>query len=110
MTHILEKRKNFRHKVNGSLIYWINLSGTHRRAEKLDHNESGLSFVRDLDLKPGTVVYVRCERCSPNCPGGRACESCRLAALATVKWGQHLEDDGMESYLTGAKCLEHGFG
>ena len=103
MAQVYEKRNDLRHKVSASLIYQINLSGIHYRAKKLDHNNAGISFKSNHDLKPGTIVYIRRESCPPNCPGGKACESCRTVTLATVKWCSQIEDAGMGLYWVGAK-------
>ena len=103
MAKLYEKRKDSRHRLNVSLICQTNLSGINYHAKKLDHSPTGLSFMSNHDLKPGTVVYVRRESCLKNCPGGKACESCRTVTLATVKWCQRFEDERTGTYLTGAK-------
>jgi hypothetical protein len=103
MAKIYEKRKDSRHKLSASLICRTNLSGANYRAKKLDHSNTGISFKSHYDLKPGTIVYIRRESCPQNCPGGRACESCRMVTLATTKWCQQSEGERTGLYLTGAK-------
>jgi len=95
--------EDFQQKVNASLIYQINLSGVDYRAKKLGHSSTGISFKSYYDLKPGTIVYIRHECCPPNCPGGKACESCRMVTLATVKWCRKIANEGMDSYFVCAK-------
>ncbi|MDP3980382.1 MAG: hypothetical protein Q8Q33_03090 [Chlamydiota bacterium] len=103
MTQVRKKLNNLRHEADASLIYRINLSETHYRAKELDHNDTGISFTSNLNLKSGTIVYIRRESCSPNCPAGKACESCRFVTFATVNKCRQSEDQGMDSYLVEAK-------
>jgi len=103
MAQIYEKRKESRHRLNASLTCQTNLSGANYHAKKLDHSNTGISFKSNYDLKPGTIVYIRRESCPKNCPGGKVCENCRTVTLATVKWCQQREGEGMGSYFAGAK-------
>ena len=103
MAQIYEKRKDSRHRLKASLICQTNLSGASYHAKKLDHSHTGISFMSRYDLRPGTIVYIRREGCPPNCRAGKACESCRMVALATVKWCRQGETGGMGSYCAGAK-------
>ena len=110
MTQIKEDREEFRQGVSAALTCRINIIGKHWPAEKIDHSNAGISFKSGFGLKPGTVLYIRQEKCLPDCPGEKACDSCRTVMLASVKWCREYEEGGANSYLVGAKYIPNSSG
>jgi len=105
-----ERRANLRYKTKSSIIFGIFHSIGDWPANQLNHSYGGISFRSSRRLKPGSTIYIRRTNCSENCPGGKACESCRMLSLATSQWCKEEKATGETSYSVGAKYLPYGTG
>jgi len=101
-----DKRKSRRHTAGPPLTYQLSLSGSKRSARGVNHSASGISFENGAEIKPGSIVYVRRNRCAPDCPPGETCLGCRSTTLATIRWCRKIKTREKELYRIGAKYFE----
>lgn len=105
-----DRRRNRRYDTDIPIIFRTFSSLDDHRAKELNHSYNGISFEGGVCLKPGIILYVRHDKCPENCPNGKACEGCRSATLATVKWCYEKEASKAGSYNVGARYFEYGIG
>ena len=105
-----ERRNGPRCKAHIPIIFRTFNAPDYFTAKEVNNSNRGISFQTRFDLKPGTVVQVRCQGVYKSNQCNSSCEGCRTNTLAKIQWRRENKVAGALLYFVGAKYFEYGIG
>ena len=90
-----------------ALISWSYFNAKNLFSAKLrNYCESGLCFESEIELQPGTGIYIRFDKLPPNPNGHQLNEGFRTVTLGEVRWCRGVGAIGSHKYISGVKYYE----
>jgi hypothetical protein len=98
-----DKRDDRRFDCEGTITYSSFNKHDILKGKILNFSKNGMYFESDANLRPGTTIYFRLEKCTVFPSDPALCEGLRSKSLAEVRWCTKVNNQSERCFGTGVK-------